>query len=421
MQRLKEILHCCKSNDTQVAYMNRGNDEYTPVYAYELAQEIEADFDNRKDKCEGDAKKLSSLQQHVRASHCAGKHYTVGLIVGKGEELSFHFQWKNREKRSYFSRLPSGDRSKPDNYATMKRATYENGCQVNDCHNLAIHLLKEAINNGIQVTFTCKCPQRQHVIPLFTTNSTMYAKEEVTVLNNDLKTVRLDLAIYDRVDHALLFCVEVFNTHKTVENSRKGFLWCEVIAGRVLDVIEDCKNSTLEITIPTEPRMDVERSCMWCIQMDEAIRKREAEKTRQLILKHKAEEASAKVTTRPSVKQVLFFVRDNKIFGTMRKTGFGPYEDVILKHCTVPAVICNNRMNNKIAVCFVPYETPPTDSISLPLYSNWLCHKMFSFYAQEYKDKMFGLAVESNMYPCSTMHDFCRVEWHNSSSSSPTI
>jgi hypothetical protein len=426
MQRIQKILKTCQSSDTQVAYINCKEDEYKQVYACELSRAIYADFDHKQEQCEGDEKKLSILKHRVRTSHCAGKLYTIGVLIGKGEELSFHCQWKDREKCSYFSRLPCRDGTKANNYTTMKNATYENGCQVNDCHDLAIRLLKEAINNGIRITFTCKCVTRHHILDIFTTDSTMYAKSEITLLNGDMNTVRLDLVVYTRMDDTVLFCVEVFNTHKTVANSRQiavengKLLWCEVIAGRVLDVLEDCDDNTTTITIPTEPRMDVERSCTKCIRMDEVIRKRKAEEAE--FLKRKAcQERNAAVqcfcsmcVSRKSalapqeLTKVVFFVGNDKVFGVQRKSGFGPHEKDVHLQGEISAVICRN-MISAIAVCFVAHENPPDHSISLPLTSEWLCHKMFSYYSQHYREEMRKLADELNRDKTYKHHS--TVEW----------
>ncbi len=209
--------------------------------------------------------------------------------------------------------------------------------------------------------------RRGRLRPTTETDSTMYAKSEITMLNGDMKTVRLDLVVYNRIDDTVLFCVEVYNTHKTVANSRQiavengNLLWCEVIAGRVLDVLEDCDDNTTTITIPTEPRMDVERSCTLCIQMDELIRKRkaeEAELARELALKRKTEEAELArewarlASARPPVKsalapqkltKVVFFVGNDKVFGAKRKSGFGPHAKDVHLEGEISAVICRNK------------------------------------------------------------------------------
>ena len=425
MDSLKAIVEKYKSSDTQVAYMYKEGDTYTKVYACDLARQIYTDFDTKwqMHEWEEDKNHMNRLQHQVRSSQCAGKLYTIGLIIGKGEELSFHCQWKDREKCSYFSRLPRHDRSKQTySYQRMKSATFGANCPLNDCHDLAVRLLQEAINNGMRVTYTCKCQEGHHVIELFTTDSTMYAKEEVTVLNGNGKTVRLDLCIYDRTTHNLLFCVEVYNTHKTVENSRKSLLWCEVIAGRVLDTIEGCDDASRSIRVPTEPRDDVARMCARCVQEDERrMQERASELEREAALVRRQElaiecsrrhddanpfenggNASSTANHRKrTMRKVLFFVGNGSVWGILRNSGFGPHDCNVRIQGAVPYVIFENKKDS-FAVCIATVdaqESLPNHSVSRPLSSNWLCHPMFQFYGQGYRAKIRALAQGMNRDP----------------------
>lgn len=255
----RERIALHQSGKTQVAYTDRGHDTYSIIHADDLAETMRADLERRRsaESCEE-----KDLLRRVRASHCAGKQYTVGILIGHGEELSFHCQWKHTEHRSYFARLPQpshADSGRLSSGAAEKRP-------IDDVHGLAIGVLKGAINAGIPIKFTSKCRRRHHIVELFSTNATMYAADEVVVCNQDDRSVRIDLAVYRRDDDRILFCIEVFNTHKSVRGSRDGIAWCEAVASRILDTfkyhVDGCA-----LVIPSEPRDDCHVRCATCDAM----------------------------------------------------------------------------------------------------------------------------------------------------------
>ena len=250
---------------TQVAYTDRGHDTYTIIYADDLAKTMRADLERRKAAEIFEEEK--ELRRRIRASHCAGKQYTVGILIGYGEELSFHCQWKHTEHRSYFARLPACQVSRAETESSTSRAAEKTRLsRPSDVHGLAIGILKDAINAGLPIKFTSKCRQRHHIIELFSSDGTMYATEEVVVCNQDDRSVRIDLAVYRRDDDRILFCIEVFNTHKSVRGSRDGIAWCEVVASRILDTFEYYVDGCT-LVIPSEPRDDCHVPCAECDTM----------------------------------------------------------------------------------------------------------------------------------------------------------
>ncbi len=106
--------------------------------------------------------------------------------------------------------------------------------------------------------------------------------------------------------------------------------------------------------------------------------------------------------------KVVFFVGNDKVFGAQRKSGFGPHEKDVHLQGEISAVICRN-IKSAIAVCFVAHENPSDHSNSLPLTSEWLCHKMFSYYSQHYREEMRKLADELNRDKTYKHHS--TVEW----------
>lgn len=262
----KERIALHRSGKTQVAYADRGGNTYTLISAHDLANAMRSDLENRKNT--GDTTEEKHLRREIRASHCAGKQYTVGILIAQGEELSFHCQWKHTDHRSYFARLPRREAPEESLRTLTDGATPVPHVRKTptDVHGLAISVLKDAINARVTIQFTSKCWKRHHILELFTTNETMYASEEVLVSNQYDQSVRIDLAVYRRGDDRRpLFCIEVFNTHKSVHGSRDGVLWCEVVASRILDTFDHFSADKDMIVIPCEPRDDAKNiQCEAC-------------------------------------------------------------------------------------------------------------------------------------------------------------
>ena len=262
---------------TQVAYKNEGGDRYTMVSANSLAERAR-DQREKGDECIRD----------VRASVCAGKIYSVGILTGNGEELTLCVQWQHPVHNSYFRTLPSKEsrikRMEVERKAAPDRAT-------RDTHGLAADILRQAVISGVRIRFTTKCSRRDHVLCLFETDRTMQACCEIATSNVEGRSIRLDVAITNTQSGDLLFCVEVLNTHKTIHGSRDGLQWCEVVAARIIDAVS-CDNGNGDtIIIPAEPREDVHCHCVECDRIDtELLRQREREAAERADANAKQEE-----------------------------------------------------------------------------------------------------------------------------------
>ena len=270
-QRQRVELH--NNGHTQVAYKNEGGDRYTMISANSLAERARSILNSRMAREKGDK---CRIRDEVRASLCAGKMYSVGILTGNGEELTLCVQWQHEEHNSYFRTLPS-----KASLPRMKRMKVEpKGAPDRaacDTHGLAADILRQAVISGVRIRFTTKCARRDHVLHLFETDNSMQACCEIAASNVEGRSIRLDVAITNTQSGERLFCVEVLNTHKTIHGSRDGFQWCEVVAARIIDAVS-CDNGNGTIIIPTEPREDVHCHCVECDRIDAELLREAAER-----------------------------------------------------------------------------------------------------------------------------------------------